>query len=150
MKRRPIAERLFERVTKTSTCWVFTGRLRNGYGLIGEGGKGGRTRSAHRVAYELLVGPIPDGLVIDHLCRNRACVNPSHLQPVTQRVNVHRGLAPAAKNAVLTVCQKGLHDLVDSNVCIDEGKRRCRTCRNEWYRARYFRRRELGSQESAA
>lgn len=77
-----------ERVTETG-CWIWVGRLnRNGYGRIC---LGGREPMAHRVSYELHVGPIPDGLVLDHLCRVRCCVNPFHLEPVTVQVNTLRG-----------------------------------------------------------
>lgn len=91
----PFEERFWSKVEKSSGCWAWTGhKNRNGYGwTLGPKGKG---ESAHRIAYELLVGPIPEGLQIDHLCRNRACVNPDHLEPVTQRVNWQRGNAPSA------------------------------------------------------
>lgn len=89
-------DRLMKKVDKTETCWVFTGALRNGYGALGIEGK---TIYAHRYAYERLVGPIPAGLVIDHLCRNRACVNPEHLEVVTQQVNCLRGLRAGKRSA---------------------------------------------------
>src|SRR5450755_3951408 len=74
-------ERFWARVDKqTDGCWVWTGALRTGYGTLSVSGK---NVPAHRFSYELLVGIIPDGLQIDHLCRNRACVNPEHLEPVT-------------------------------------------------------------------
>jgi hypothetical protein len=75
----------WERVEKTGGCWLWTGS-RNGGGYGNYGGKG-----AHRYAYELLKAPIPPGLVIDHLCRVRHCVNPDHMEPVTQSVNCRRG-----------------------------------------------------------
>ena len=74
-------------------CWTWiAGRTSRGYGSFGQGGPKRRVY-AHRYAYELLVGPIPDGLVIDHLCRNPSCVNPDHLEPVTHQENCRRGVA---------------------------------------------------------
>lgn len=140
-KRRPIADRLFSRVVKTPTCWLYTGSLRNGYGQIREGGKGSRSLPVHRVSYELLVGQIPDGFQIDHLCRVRNCVNPAHLEPVTPRTNLLRGFAPAALNARLDVCKKAGHPLVEGNLCNDTpGHRRCKRCRQEYERERGKRR----------
>jgi hypothetical protein len=80
--------RFWARVHHDDGCWMWTGTLNKGYGMFSFGGK---TRRAHRFAYEALVGPIPEGLALDHLCRNPACVNPAHLEPVTWRENVYRG-----------------------------------------------------------
>lgn len=87
-------ERFWANVIKGPTCWEWTGAQ---VGRANE--KYGHTRMgmAHRVAYELLVGPIPKGLVLDHLCRNRLCVNPAHLEPVTQRTNILRGNGACAR-----------------------------------------------------
>ena len=72
-------------------CWLWQGELnRNGYGRVWVQGK---RLMAHRVIYEAIIGPIPEGMVLDHLCRNRACCNPQHLEPVTVRENTHRGAA---------------------------------------------------------
>lgn len=89
-KRRPLAERLLERVVKTpSGCWEYTGTLNHkGYGEICEGGAHGRTKRAHRVSYELFVGPIPTGKLIRHSCHNPPCVNPDHLKPGTHLENM--------------------------------------------------------------
>jgi hypothetical protein len=88
----------------------------------------GRTWAAHRAAYTLLVAPIPDGLTIDHLCRNTSCVNPAHLEPVTQRENGLRGTSPAAVNARKVECVNG-HPLSGDNLHIGtDGSRRCRIC----------------------
>jgi hypothetical protein len=88
-KRRTIEARFWEKVDKTDTCWLWTGSSdRLGYGRFSTWPS---VTLAHRFAYELLAGPIPDGLVIDHLCRTPSCVNPDHLEPVTQRENLRRG-----------------------------------------------------------
>jgi len=85
---RPIEDRFWPKVEKTSGCWNWTASLNtSGYGQIGSGGQFGRPHLAHRVAYELEVGPIPEGMQVDHLCFNRICVNPAHLRLVTNKQN---------------------------------------------------------------
>lgn len=103
-----------------SGCLVWTGsRNQLGYGLFRADG---RTISAHRWAYIERNGRVPEGLVLDHLCRNPSCVNPDHLEAVTQRENVVRGLAPAAENARKDRCIRG-HRLI-----VIGGRRHCPTC----------------------
>lgn len=89
--RRPAPERFATKYTKTAgSCWVWNAKINaSGYGVFGITPT--NIVLAHRYAYELLVGPIPDGLQLDHLCRVRACCNPDHLEPVTNRENVIRG-----------------------------------------------------------
>lgn len=124
-KPRPIAERLWERVDKTKGCWLWTGATIFGYGVIKTAG---RMVRVHRLAYELEVGPIPQELTLDHLCRVRRCVRPSHLEAVTNRENSLRGIGPSAQNARKTHCQHG-HELTEANIYITpRGWRQCRIC----------------------
>jgi hypothetical protein len=126
-------------------CWEWTASRRaDGYGQFRVGGRvGGRILRAHRVAYELLVGPIPADLVIDHVCRNRGCVNPQHLEPVTQQVNVLRGYSPAAAGARAAHCPKG-HPYDEANTFRSrKGKRLCRACHRSWSSAGYYRRKNV-------
>jgi hypothetical protein len=84
----PLEVRFWAKVDKTKDCWNWTAsRGTAGYGQIGIGGRYGRPHLAHRVAYELEIGPIPDGMQVDHICHNRICVNPSHLRLATNKEN---------------------------------------------------------------
>lgn len=110
-------------------CWLWMGaRDGNGYGNVRVSK---RYRRAHIVSFELVRGPVQPGLVLDHLCRTSNCVNPCHLEPVTQRVNLHRGTGPVAVNARKTHCVRG-HSLSGTNTYVAYGpsgpKRRCRAC----------------------
>lgn len=98
-----------------------------------------RLIKAHRYSYERFHGPIPDRFDIDHLCRNHACVNPSHLEAVPHRVNVQRGMAGEScrkRGAAQTHCKHG-HELSGSNVYHNKGKRHCRKCRQSFNETRY-------------
>jgi hypothetical protein len=109
-------------------CWLWTDEpAANGYGYLGVGGRAGRKIQAHRLAYELYIGPIPPGLDIDHLCRNRRCVNPWHLEAVDRRTNLLRGDTVTARHAAATRCPQG-HPYDDRNTRVYRGKRQCRTC----------------------
>lgn len=135
--RRPSLERLWARIKRTRTCWLWQGAISSGYGRVRWDG---RDQAVHRVVYELLVGPIPAGLELDHLCRNRPCCNPRHLEPVTGRVNKLRGESPAAKYAVRETCSKG-HPYEGDNYYVRDGIRVCRVCRRAAAIASYQRRR---------
>jgi hypothetical protein len=131
----PALDRFWAKVDKTTGgCWLWTGALNpKGYGRF-NGGVDllNRNYYAHRFSYEVVIGLIPDGLTIDHLCRVRHCVNPEHLQAVPHRVNLLRGDTVIAANAAKSTCPDGhAHDLLDSR-----GSRVCSICQ----RARYDRR----------
>lgn len=128
------AELFWAKVNKTGECWLWTGAIQSGgYGELA--GAGHRPLLAHRVSYELLVGEIPPGLQVDHLCRVRACVNPEHLEPVTCKENIRRGRNAHREK---THCPQG-HPYEAANLISRVGTRRCRTCQNQHnrdYRAR--------------
>lgn len=125
-------------------CWVWTGgRYPNNYGRMRVSNVSVRV---HRVAYELLIGKIPRGLEPDHLCRNRLCVNPSHLEPVTRKENLMRGLGPQAaryRHANRKACKNG-HLLSEDNLTISRQwhyrtgvyyvRRQCKACNDVWCR----------------
>jgi hypothetical protein len=123
-------ERIMQRyVLKTDDCWIWTAYKKDGYGHAQFSGK---LHQAHRLIYETLKGPIPEGLHLDHLCRNRSCVNPDHLEPVTPHENILRG----AKGRLKTHCVKG-HLLSDENVYYHAKRnaRHCIVCKYEARRA---------------
>lgn len=127
-----LGERFCSKVLFSPGCWTWqAGRDAKGYGKFWNGQMKAR---AHRVAYEAFAGAIPDGLQIDHLCRNRACIRPDHLEPVTARVNVLRGVSPKAVAHVTGICVSGRHHLAGDNVLPNGHWRRCRACHNEWRR----------------
>lgn len=134
--RRPLDVRLFKRVNKVADgCWLWTGQDNGaGYGMIRHCGQCERRLMVHRVAYELLVGPIPDGLFLDHLCRTPRCVRPDHLEPVTNAQNLLRGNGFGAVNARKTECLRG-HPLSGDNLLVSCGMRVCRTCKRARQRA---------------
>lgn len=129
----PILARLSNKFTVGDECWEWTSSRNNrGYGMFY---LYRRQQLAHRVMYELMVGPIPVGLQIDHLCRNKGCVRPSHLEPVTGKVNKER----ATKDR----CIRG-HPYTPDNLILQHGRRRCRACHyaanNRRYHAEQARR----------
>jgi hypothetical protein len=117
-------------------CWPWTGALggRCAY-RYGQMRVAGSCAYAHRLSYTLAHGPIEPGLVIDQLCRNTRCVNPSHLEAVTQRDNLLRGKTITARNAAVTQCPAG-HSYTGTNTYMDGNKRVCRTCKRDRNRNR--------------
>ncbi len=123
----PFKSLLRHREVTTAGCWEWTGaRNPTGYGHMNY-----RSGYPHRVAYELMVGPIPKGLTIDHLCRNRACFNPQHLEAVSLRENIMRSpTALAAINARRTNCKRGhLFDGKNTIARPNGTGRECRACK---------------------
>ena len=128
-------ERLLDRVAfePNTGCWLWYGATSDtGYGNVMVSG---RVRSTHRVFYELLRGQIPDGLQLDHLCRVRCCVNPNHLEPVTNAENARRSpLIGRHRPPLLARCRQG-HDLTGDNVrWTSHGYRACRACAKAYKR----------------
>lgn len=127
---KPARERFLRQTRITeSGCVEWTGFLdRDGYGQFRPGGRESSKVRAHRWAYEHFVGPIPEGMQLDHLCRNRACVSAAHLEAVTPRENTMRGVGPASLNARKTRCSKG-HALSSDNTYTYGARRICKTCK---------------------
>lgn len=130
--------RFWQKVLKTDDCWFWTGTMNrpNGYGRFYYQR---RMQVAHRISYEWESGPVSSGEELDHLCRNRNCVRPSHLEPVTHRENVLRGESPVALAAIKTHCARG-HEFNEKNTNYDAGGRNCRICHRE--RCRLYRQRD--------
>jgi hypothetical protein len=125
-------ESFMSNIDKTESCWLWTGATDHGYGVYSSG-------KAHRISYEIHVGAIPYGLHIDHLCGVKNCVNPAHLEPVTQIENARR------RSAKQTHCKNG-HKIFGQNLLkLESGWRGCRKCHkksnNESYRRRMARKR---------
>jgi hypothetical protein len=127
-------------VDASGDCWEWTG----GHSSTGYGAWGPRAQKAHRAVWELLVSPIPKGMTLDHLCRNRGCVNPDHLEVVTMRENVLRGVGPSAVNARKTHCVHG-HPFDERNTGYQRkgrykthATRYCRACGRERWRLEHW------------
>lgn len=134
-----LTEYFWSKVCKTNTCWIWLGsRASEGYGRIKP--RNSKTILVHRFSYELHKEKIPDGLTIDHLCRVRGCVNPEHLEAVTNRENIRRGISPAGIHSRKTHCPRG-HSLSGYNLFIKKNTRQCRECTNMFKRIRYQKRR---------
>lgn len=123
-------DRLLPRVRTDGECWRFTGALSSsGYGVIGRGGRGTGTALTHRVTYEFFIGEVPAGLDLDHLCRNRWCCNPWHVEPVTRLVNVARGMrAPGYGPRERSHCPHGHEYSAENTWLRPDGSRRCKAC----------------------
>ena len=136
------AERFWSKVDKGPECWTWTAATANGYGAfyLGRSNKRVELMGAHRWSYLINVGPIPDGLVLDHLCRNPRCVNPEHLEPVTPQVNAERGLWGDLK----THCPAG-HPYDDANTSRRPTRRsrECIKCRSAQAEARRRRNKRI-------
>lgn len=134
-------------VDATTGCWNWTAAtVTAGYGKVTNGlGRPARSLYAHRVSYEIHREPIPMGLVIDHLCENKRCVNPDHLEAVPSSVNTLRGTSVAAINSLKTHCKHG-HEFTPENTYVHYSSRRgwrrgCRQCKRDSDRRIYARRR---------
>lgn len=143
--RRSMQERFWSKVNKTESCWLWTAYINiGGYGTF-TGDRQGIL--VHRWAYEDLIGPIPSGLVLDHLCRVRNCVNPDHLEPVTLAENIRRGTQGDFQKAK-THCPQG-HEYTPENTNIKRGQRHCRECGRRDSRERQRRRRARERDEAS-
>ncbi len=141
MKPTPILDRLMSHIeiNPNTGCWEWTASTNKGYGQININQK---MVQVHRLMYELKRGPIPPGLDLDHLCRVARCANPEHLEPVTHRENLLRGIGWSGVNSRKTHCKNG-HPLSDDNVIWRNGRhgRECRICRLESKRREFQRNR---------
>ena len=140
----PAEERFWAKVDKSGECWQWAGVHAQGYGRCWWNG---HSAAAHRVAFELTVGPVPEGLELDHLCRNRGCVNPAHLEPVTRRENARRAAAVHDTGH----CPQG-HPFDEANTYRHRGTgwRVCRQCRADKERSRQAYHRSLAAQQTSA
>lgn len=150
-KPRPVIDRLAEKIDFTSHpdgCWIWQGSLVQGYGQLSVGSKadGSMTkRRAHRLLYLLVVGEVEDGLELDHLCRNRACVNPDHLEPVTRRENQRRGDTIFGRADGRPHCLHG-HPWTERTTYIKpDGVKSCRICKSESAKRRRMARSQRGA-----
>jgi hypothetical protein len=132
------AERLLKFVIKNENgCWEFTGRInKKGYGRFSLNGK---VTLAHTASYRIHKGVIKNGYTVDHLCRNRKCVNPDHLEAVPHRVNLERGNTSTAYSKIRTHCKNG-HLLNAQNIFLNEGKVKCKICNRNRNKIQYTKR----------
>ena len=149
-KRGPKATRLRQSLLQglpADVCWPWLGRTgSNGYGLAIRPGTHNQGTTAHRLVYEVLVGEIPEGYTVDHICHDpetcklatdcphRRCVNPAHLKAVTARENTRRSNSAAARNARKTACDRGHAYTPENTYIYPSGGRACRTCQRAHWR----------------
>lgn len=141
-------KRFWQRISPEpmSGCWLWLGSWdKQSYGQMQFGG---RVQKAHRVSYEMHKGPIPQGLHIDHLCRNPYCVNPDHLEAVTQRVNTMRGISPIAVRFVAALCPNGHEYTAENTTHYKTGVRRCIQCTKGVNRRQWINRKKRWSEAS--
>lgn len=130
---RTTMEKLVQHLEIGDDCWIWDGSKVDGYGRMNVKCEDGKWRGklTHILVYEHFVGAVPEGFEIDHKCRNRACCNPSHLEPVTHKVNVRRGLSMVK----LEFCKSGRHRLTEENRRPRDGS--CKTCDQQRTATRY-------------
>lgn len=148
-RKKPFEQKMLEFIQITGFCWLWTGRLNDrGYGQVRVGK---RNLRAHRAVYAYLVEEPPEDKVANHLCKVRNCVNPDHVEFVTQRENVMYSFSPASANARKTHCKRG-HELLGYNLYVKpSGQRICRTCKNaEQTKARQSGQRAYTTRREAA
>lgn len=153
MKMEEIIAKIIERFNKhwipepNSGCWLWTASLnRRGYAQFNSTGD---MVEAHRFIYRMTYGEVPKGLVLDHKCNVRSCVNPDHLKPSTQRDNILRGNGMSARNARKTHCFRG-HEFTEDNIYWSKEGRRCRLCNLEWRGLDYKKERRNAKQKGDA
>jgi len=130
-------------------CWLHPGP-QNGKGYVRMRFNGSRDKQlAHRVVYEYIKGPIPSGLQLDHLCRVRNCVNPEHLEPVTAKENILRGIGVSAINAKKRFCKRGHEFTIENTIRVPSrpGIRQCRICENFRDRRRYHKNKQCAQHQ---
>lgn len=136
-----IEDRVLRKINKTKTCWLWTASItQDGYSRVRHNNK---IVPAHRLIYEKIVGKIPTDKQLDHLCRQRNCVNPKHLEPVSLQENIRRGLTGKINNRTKekTSCPQGHpYDKVNTYISPSNGGRLCKTCRRLSNLRRYYER----------